>query len=198
MPLLVLYYSRHGTTREMAQLLARGIETAGEQAILRTVPAVSSVCEATEDNIPQDGDPYATLDDLRNCDGMALGSPTRFGNMAAPLKYFLDNTTALWVEGALIGKPAMVFTATASLHGGQETTLTTMMIPLLHQGMLICGLPYSLSELNTTQSGGTPYGPSRHTVGEAAPAITTEERQLCIAGGLRLAKIAVACATTKS
>ena len=186
--ILVLYYSRHGATAEMAQRIAFGIESvAGCQARLRTVPPVSSVCEATADAIPDAGPPYASLDDLRECAGLALGSPTRFGNMAAPLKYFLDSTSSLWLSGGLIGKPAAVFTSTSSLHGGQETTLLSMMLPLLHHGMLILGLPYSETELLTTTSGGTPYGPS-HTAGvDSKQPLTAEEKHLCTALGKRLA-----------
>jgi NAD(P)H dehydrogenase (quinone) len=186
--ILVLYYSRYGATAEMAQRIAFGIESvAGCQARLRTVPPVSSVCEATADEIPDAGPPYASIEDLRECAGLALGSPTRFGNMAAPLKYFLDSTSSLWLSGGLIGKPAAVFTSTSSLHGGQETTLLSMMLPLLHHGMLILGLPYSETELLTTTSGGTPYGPS-HTAGvDSKQPLTAEEKHLCTALGKRLA-----------
>jgi NAD(P)H dehydrogenase (quinone) len=152
----------HGSTSEMARQIARGVEQAGLEARLRTVPAISTECEAVAPDIPDEGALYATLDDLKNCAGLALGSPTRFGNMAAPLKYFLDGTSNLWLTGALVGKPAGVFTSTASLHGGQETTLLSMMLPLLHHGMLITGLPYSESALLETQGGGTPYGASHH------------------------------------
>ena len=192
MKILVLYYSKHGSTREMARLIARGVEEIqGMQAAIRTVPAISSVCEATEEIIPEDGDPYASLEDLKDCSGLAIGSPTHFGNMASALKYFLDSTSGLWLEGSLIGKPAMAFTSTSSLHGGQETTLTSMMLPLLHHGMLICGLPYDNSELNETRSGGTPYGPSRHTGMKGNIAISKEEKQLCLSAGRRLASIAL-------
>lgn len=191
MNLLVLYYSRHGTTREMARLIGRGIEEVeGAQAVIRSVPMVSTVCEAAEDSIPSEGDPYATLEDLKNCAGLAIGSPTHFGNMSASLKYFLDGTTSLWLEGALAGKPAMAFTATSSLHGGQETTLLSMMMPLLHHGMVICGLPYENPELLETRSGGTPYGPSRHTGTKGEIAISQEEKQLCLSAGRRLAQLA--------
>jgi len=191
--ILVLYYSRYGATAEMAQRIAFGIESvAGCQARIRTVPPVSTVCEATADEIPGAGPPYASLDDLRQCAGLALGSPTRFGNMAAPLKYFLDSTSSLWLAGALIGKPAAVFTSTSSLHGGQETTLLSMMLPLLHHGMLILGLPYSETELLTTRSGGTPYGPS-HTAGtDSKLPLTSEEKHLCTALGKRLAETVAA------
>jgi NAD(P)H dehydrogenase (quinone) len=188
--ILVLYYSRHGSTMAMARQIARGIESLdGMGARLRTVPAVSTVCEATEDDIPASGPPYANLDDLRECAGLALGSPTRFGNMAAPLKYFLDGTGGLWLNGALAGKPAAVFTSTSSLHGGQETTLISMMLPLLHHGMLLVGLPYTETGLNTTRTGGTPYGPS-HFAGTGATGnpLSEHEQQLCRAQGRRLAE----------
>jgi NAD(P)H dehydrogenase (quinone) len=187
--ILILYYSRDGSTAEMANLIARGVESVTEaEAILRTVPEVSTVCEKIADTIPKEGAIYATLDDLKACDGLALGSPTRFGNMAAPLKYFLDGTTALWFSGALSGKPAGVFTSTGSLHGGQESTLLSMMLPLLHHGMLIMGLPYSEHALRETTSGGTPYGPSRLAV-ENLP-ITEQEKALCLSLGKRLAHTA--------
>ena len=185
---LVLYYSRYGATAEMAQHIARGVESdPGCQARIRTVPPVSTVCEATADDIPPDGPPYATLDDLRECAALVLGSPTRFGNMAAPLKYFIDSTSSLWLSGGLIGKPAAVFTSTSSLHGGQETTLLSMMLPLMHHGMLIMGLPYSENELFTTGAGGTPYGPS-HTAGsDSKRPLSNEEKNLCVALGKRIA-----------
>jgi NAD(P)H dehydrogenase (quinone) len=190
--ILVLYYSHGGAVREMAQFVARGVESVkGARARLRTVPKVSTVCEATASDIPDSGAPYAELKDLQECIGLALGSPTRFGNMAAPMKYFLDGTSGLWLEGALIGKPGAVFTSTASLHGGQETTLVSMMLPLMHHGMFIVGLPYSEPELTSTTSGGTPYGAS-HVAGAADDrAITEEERRLCIALGRRLAETAL-------
>jgi len=191
--ILVLYYSRYGATAEMAQRIAFGIESvAGCQARLRTVPPVSTVCEASADTIPDDGPPYASIDDLHECAGLALGSPTRFGNMAAPLKYFLDTTSSLWLAGGLIGKPAAVFTSTSSLHGGQETTLLSMMLPLLHHGMLILGLPYSETELLSTTTGGTPYGPS-HTAGvDSKLPLSSEEKHLCTALGKRLAETVTA------
>ncbi len=188
--ILVLYYSRHGATAEMARLVARGVEEGGLEARLRTVPEVSPTCEAVEPCVPESGAPYAELDDLRHCAGLALGSPTRFGNMAAPLKHFLDTTSALWMSGALIGKPAGVFTSTSSLHGGQESTLLSMMLPLLHHGMLIAGLPYSETELLTTRSGGTPYGPSHHAGRESDLPVSAEEKALCMALGRRLAETA--------
>ncbi|MBU0500119.1 MAG: NAD(P)H:quinone oxidoreductase [Gammaproteobacteria bacterium] len=187
---LVLYYSRHGATAGMARQIARGIEQGGREARLRTVPPVSPVCKAVADSIPAEGAPYVTEDDLRHCAGLALGSPTRFGNMAAPLKYFIDATTPLWMSGALIGKPAAVFSSTSSLHGGQETTLLSMMLPLLHHGMLICGLPYSETDLITTTSGGTPYGPTHVAGADSDKPLTEEEKRLCRALGERLARIA--------
>lgn len=192
MEVLVLYYSRYGNVAAMANQVARGIEAiAGCAARIRTVPPVSAVCEAEGPPVPDAGPPYASHDDLRECAGLALGSPTRFGNMAAALKYFLDGTGDLWVSGALIGKPAAVFTSTASLHGGQESTLLSMMLPLLHHGMLILGLPYSEPALAATASGGTPYGPS-HTAGpDSDRSLTDSERQLCFALGKRLAEICV-------
>lgn len=189
--ILVLYYSRYGATAEMARRIARGVEEiSGMEAKLRTVPAVSTVCEAISDSIPHSGPPFATTSNLASCAGLVLGSPTRFGNMAAPLKYYLDQTGDLWLSGALAGKPASVFTSTASLHGGQESTLLSMMLPLIHHGMLIVGLPYSESALLYTRSGGTPYGPS-HTAGldNKAP-LTAEEKQLCLALGRRVAETA--------
>lgn len=174
----------------MAQLVARGIESvSGCAARIRTVPPVSTVCEATADSIPPDGPPYASLDDLRECAALALGSPTRFGNMAAPLKYFIDSTSSLWLSGGLAGRPAAVFTSTSSLHGGQETTLLTMMLPLLHHGMLLMGLPYTETELFSTTGGGTPYGPS-HTAGrDSKLPLSAEEKSLCQATGRRLAEL---------
>ena len=189
--ILVLYYSRHGATAEMARHIARGIELQGMEARLRTVPAVSTECEAVADSIPAEGAPYASLDDLKNCAGLALGSPTRFGNMAAPLKYFLDGTSNLWLTGSLVGKPAGVFTSTASLHGGQESTLLSMLLPLLHHGMLITGLPYSESALVETRGGGTPYGASHHAGADGKRALDEHEITLCRALGQRLASIAL-------
>jgi NAD(P)H dehydrogenase (quinone) len=188
--ILVLYYSRHGATAEMARQIARGVEAGGLESRLRTVPAVSTVCEATEDNIPASGAPYADLEDVRHCAGLALGSPTRFGNMAAPVKYFLDGTSGLWLAGALAGKPAGVFTSTSSPHGGQEATLLSMMLPLLHHGMLLMGLPYSETDLLHTRSGGTPYGPSHLAGPDNQLPVTDEERRLCQALGKRLAETA--------
>ncbi|MEB8432494.1 NAD(P)H:quinone oxidoreductase [Cocleimonas sp. KMM 6892] len=190
---LVLYYSRSGATAEMARLIARGAEgVEGVESILRTVPEVSEVTEATEPAVPESGAPYVSLDELKTCDALALGSPTRFGNMAAPLKYFLEKTSGHWLSGSLVGKPAGVFTSTSSIHGGQESTLLSMMIPLLHHGMLISGLPYTESELLTTQTGGTPYGPSHLAGANSDLPLSEEEKALCLALGKRLAKLAVA------
>jgi NAD(P)H dehydrogenase (quinone) len=188
--ILVLYYSRHGATAEMARHIARGIEQAGFEARLRTVPAVSTECEAVAPAIPAEGALYVSLDDLKNCAGLVLGSPTRYGNMAAAMKYFLDGTNSLWLTGALVGKPAAVFTSTASLHGGQESTLLSMMLPLLHHGMLICGLPYSESALIETQGGGTPYGASHHAGADGKRPLDEHETALCRALGQRLAHTA--------
>lgn len=187
---LVLYYSRYGATRQMAMQVARGVERAGLEARIRTVPAVSTECEAVAPSVPEEGAVYATTEELAGCAGLALGSPTRFGNMAAPLKYFLDGTSSLWLSGALAGKPAAVFTSTASLHGGQETTLLSMMLPLLHHGMLISGLPYSESALLETRGGGTPYGASHHAGGDGKRPLDEHETALCRALGLRLAQAA--------
>ncbi len=189
--ILILYYSRYGATAEMARQIARGVEeVAGMQAMLRTVPPVSPVCEATEPAVPDSGAPYVSTADLESCDGLILGSPTRFGNMAAPLKHFVDSTSPLWLTGALVGKPAAVFTSTSSLHGGQETTLLSMMLPLLHHGMLIAGLPYSQTELLHTTTGGTPYGPSHLAGVDSKLPLSDDEKQLCQAMGKRVASIA--------
>jgi NAD(P)H dehydrogenase (quinone) len=189
--ILVLYYSRHGSTRQMAELIAQGIDSiAGCEARLRTVPAVSTVIEAVEDDIPKEGPPYVELRDLVECDGLALGSPTRFGNMASAMKYFWDGTSAQWLSGALVGKPACVFTSTGSLHGGQESTLISMMLPLLHHGMMLLGLPYTESELMTTSSGGSPYGASHWAGVNGNQPISDESRKLTIALGRRLADTA--------
>lgn len=191
--ILVLFHSRHGATAEMARLVARGVEeVGGATARLRTVAPVSAVCEAVADDIPADGPPYAELADLSECDGLALGSPTRFGNMSADLKYFLDSSSNVWLSGDLAGKPAGVFTSTSSLHGGQETTLTSMMLPLMHHGMLIVGLPYSETALLHTESGGTPYGPSHLAGSDSRRAIDEHEKTLCMALGRRLAETAIA------
>ncbi|MGJ8687827.1 MAG: NAD(P)H:quinone oxidoreductase [Spongiibacteraceae bacterium] len=186
--ILVLYYSRHGATRRLAQQIARGVEQAGMVARLRTVPAVSTVCEATAEEIPDEGHLHVTEADLRDCSGLLLGSPTRFGNMAAPLKYFLDGTSGLWMSGALIGKPGAVFTSSSSLHGGQESTLLTMMLPLMHHGMILLGIPYSEGALLTTESGGTPYGASHVATVNNVP-VDEVELQLAAALGRRVATI---------
>ena len=189
--ILVLYYSRNGATAAMAQQVARGAEqVAGMAAVLRIVPAVSAECEKSADEIPADGPLYCELDDLRDCAGLVLGSPTRFGNMAAPLKYFLDQSSSLWLSGALIDKPAGVFTSTASLHGGQETTLLSMLLPLLHHGMVVAGLPYSEAGLMRTASGGTPYGASHWAGPDNSRALDDGEAALCRALGARVARLA--------
>lgn len=190
--ILVLYYSRTGSTAQLAQYIARGVESvAGIEARLRTVPPVSTTCEAVDNPIPDSGAPYVTLDDLRHCSGLALGSPTRFGNMAAPLKYFLDGTSSLWLAGDLVDKPACVFSSSASMHGGQESTLISMMLPLLHQGMVILGIPYTESVLNTTQTGGTPYGVT-HVSGVANDLeLSQDEMTLAKCLGSRLGKMAI-------
>lgn len=189
--LLVLYYSRHGATKKMADFIAQGIESIpGCSARLRTVPAVSRVCEAIESDIPADGSPYVELSDLKECAGIALGSPTRFGNMASAMKYFWDGTAADWLSGTLAGKPACVFTSTGSLHGGQETTLISMMLPLLHHGMLLLGLPYTHPALMSTSSGGTPYGASHWAGPDGSKVMTEDSKQLAIELGRRLATTA--------
>lgn len=189
---LVLYYSRHGATRTMAEAIARGIDSvSGIEARLRTVPEISAECEAISDSIPTEGDLYCTDEDLRQCSGLILGSPTRFGTMAAPLKYYLEGTSNLWMNGALIDKPAAAFTSTASLHGGQEATLLSMMVPLLHHGMILAGIPYSQTGLLETQTGGTPYGAS-HVAGKSGDnPVDAIELQLCVAQGKRVAELAL-------
>lgn len=189
--ILIVYYSRNGSTLKMAQQIARGVESIpGAEAILRTVPEVSTVCEKVAESIPASGAPYATLHELETCDGLALGSPTHFGNMAASLKHFIDGTTAMWFSGALSGKPAGVFTSTGSMHGGQETTLLSMMLPLMHHGMLMMSLPCNEIALRETLSGGTPYGPSHRS--ETDSELTEHEKRLCWVLGERLAKAALA------
>ncbi len=188
---LVLYYSLHGNVAGMARYVARGIEEVDTmQARVRTVPKVSAVCEAVADDVPTEGPPYVTREDLDECTALALGSPTRFGNMAAPLKYFLDGTATEWLSGTLAGKPAAVFTSTATLHGGQESTLLSMMLPLLHHGMVVMGIPYTEQDLTSTRSGGTPYGASHLAGAHGDIAITDEEQRLCVALGRRLATAA--------
>jgi len=189
--ILILYYSRGGSVAEMARYVSRGVESINDcEANLRTVPSVSSTPESAESDIPKSGPPFATYDDLVKCDGLALGSPTRFGNMAAPLKYFIDSTSDIWISGGLIGKPATVFSSTGSLHGGQETTLLSMMLPLIHHGMLLIGIPYTESGLFAKEGGGTPYG-ATHVSGEKNELpISKNEKELCFTAGKRLAQIA--------
>lgn len=189
--ILILYYSRHGATRKLAELIAQGVAHIPNcEAVLRTVPAVSTVTEATEPAVPDSGAPYVELTDLEECAALALGSPTRFGNMAAPVKYFLDGSSAQWISGALAGKPACVFTSTGSLHGGQESTLLSMMLPLLHHGMLIVGLPYTEAALMSTASGGSPYGATHWSGIKGDQALSEDTRSLAIALGKRLATTA--------
>jgi len=190
--ILVLYYSRYGATAQMANLMARGINSVtGIDAMVRTVPPVSPITEVATPPVPETGAPYVTLHELKDCAGLALGSPTRFGNMAAPLKHFIDSTSGLWLTGDLSGKPAAVFSSTASLHGGQETTLISMMLPLLHQGMIMMGIPYTEQALLTTKTGGTPYGASHLAGSDSKLPISEEEKTLCMALGKRLANIAI-------
>ncbi len=197
---LVIYYSRHGATAELARQVVRGVESVqGVTARLRTVPAVSTVAEATEPAVPPSGAPYATYDDLRDCDGLVLGSPTRFGAMAAPLKYFIDGTSSLWLNGALDRKPAAVFTSTSTMHGGQESTLLTMMLPLLHHGMYLVGLPFTAEALSRTTSGGSPYGAS-HVAGTGGGPVrlTDDEKELARLLGKRVAELAVAARAVRA
>lgn len=190
--ILVLYYSHRGSVRALAEEVARGVHlVSGAAARVRTVPRVSTVCEAIEDEIPPAGPPYAEVRDLEECAGVVIGSPTRFGNMAAPMKYFLDGLAGCWVNGTLVGKPAGVFTSSSSMHGGQETTLVSMMLPLLHHGALIVGLPYLEPDLNTTQSGGTPYGASHVAGVDGNTQLSAEEKRLAAALGRRVADVAV-------
>lgn len=187
---LVLYYSRYGAVKQMACHLARGIESVnGIIAKMRTVPPVSTTIEAVDPPVPDDGAPYVTIEDIKNCAGIALGSPTRFGNMAAPMKYFIDQLSGVWVAGDLVNKPASVFTSTATMHGGQETTLLSMMLPLMHLGCMMVGIPYSVPELNTTQTGGTPYGASHYAGADSKLPLSIEEERLCFILGKRLAEI---------
>ena len=190
--ILVLYYSKSGSVKEMASLVSRGINSVdGAQAKIRTVPEIFPAIVNKTASIPDSGSLYVTLDDLKNCSGLALGSPTRFGNMAAPLKYFLETATPLWLEGSLENKPACVFTSSSSLHGGNESTLLSMQIPLFHMGMILLGLPYSLPQLASTTSGGTPYGASHVSTHKNVNSISDEEKKLCIAQGVRLGKISL-------
>ncbi len=191
--ILVLYYSRDGSVARMAQLVARGVEEVGGMAArLRTVPPISTVCEAVAETVPDSGAPYVTADDMRECDGLVLGSPSYFGNMAAPLKYFLDTTGSLWLSGSMVNKPAALFTSSGTLHGGQESTLLSMMLPLFHHGMVMVGLPYSESDLSTTKTGGTPYGASHYAGVDGKQRVSDEEGRLCKALGHRVAKVAQA------
>lgn len=188
--ILVLYYSSEGSTRKLAQLIARGIEEQGCESALRTVPRISTTVETSESAIPEQGDCYATLQDLVECDGLAFGSPTRFGNMASPLKYFIDQTSELWMSGKLAGKPVTFFSSSSSLHGGQESTLLTMMIPFLHHGMLISGIPYSETQLLHTKTGGTPYGVTHWAGSDNNNTISNSEKDLAISQGKRIALLA--------
>ncbi len=198
MEILVLYYSRKGTTAELARQVCRGIESVpGVSARLRTVPPVSASTEASENPVPEQGPPYASMDDLAECDGLALGSPTRFGNMAAPMKYFLDQSSGLWLKGALVDKPAGVFTSTSSLHGGQESTLLSMMLPLFHHGMILLGVPYTDGNLGKTRSGGTPYGPSAFAPGPGPSKLEKEEIAIARLLGQRLAQTALKLGVAK-
>lgn len=190
--ILVLYYSRSGSVEQLACLAARGVESVSEcNAILRTVPPVSAVCEATEESIPNEGDLYVTMEDLKRCDGLLMGSPTRFGNMAAPLKYFIDQTAPVWIAGDLVNKPAGVFTSTSSMHGGQESTLLSMMLPLMHHGMVMLGIPFAGSSLSTTSSGGTPYGASHVAGGDSKNLFSEDEKCSTTLLGERVAQCAL-------
>jgi NAD(P)H dehydrogenase (quinone) len=195
---LVVYYTRNGSTAALAQQVARGVgSVAGAEAVLRTVPPVSPTTQAASPPVPDHGAPYASLDDLRDCDALALGSPTRFGNMAAPLKHFLDGTSELWLDGTMSGKPAGVFTSTSTMHGGQESTLLTMMLPLLHHGALLVGLPYTLQALTDTRDGGSPYGPSHVASAAAGAELSEHEKSLARALGKRLAFAGAALASRR-
>ncbi len=192
---LVLYYSRYGATEALAREICQGVDSvAGANARLRTVPAVSAVCEASEDSVPAEGPAYVSKDDLADCGGLILGSATRFGNMAAALKYFLDTTANEWLAGTLTGKPAGLFTSSSSLHGGQESTLMTMAVPLLHHGMLLVGVPYSVTELSTTTTGGTPYGASHVSWNRKPDTLSDDEKIIARALGKRVARLALVLA----
>lgn len=194
--ILVLYYSRHGATQALAKRIARGVEQVdGVEAVLRTVPEISTVCEAVEPTVPDEGSPYVTTEELASADGLIIGSPTRFGVMAAPLKYFLEQTSAQWLSGSLSGKPAAAFTSTSSMHGGQEATLLSMLVPLLHHGMVISGVPYTTSELMTTNTGGTPYGASHVAGADNDQPISDDEHKVCIDLGKRIAELSVKLAS---
>ncbi len=197
--ILVLYYSQNGSVLNLAREMAKGIDSvAGCEAVLRTVPKVSTVCEQIADSIPDSGAPYVSIEDLRECAGLAMGSPTRFGNMAAAMKYFLDGTSGVWLSGDLIGKPACVFTSSSSMHGGQESTLLTMMLPLLHQGMMVLGVPYSEADVGSTQTGGTPYGASHVSGSEGKNQLSPAEKRIAFAQGKRLAQTAAKLAAGAS
>ena len=197
--ILVLYYSQNGSVLNLAQEIAKGIDSvAGCEAVLRTVPKVSTVCEQIADSIPDSGAPYVSIEDLRECAGLAMGSPTRFGNMAAAMKYFLDGTSGVWLSGDLIGKPACVFTSSSSMHGGQESTLLTMMLPLLHQGMMVLGVPYSEADVGSTQTGGTPYGASHVSGSDGKNQLSPAEKRIAFAQGKRLAQTAAKLAAGAS
>ena len=197
--ILVLYYSQNGSVLNLAREMAKGIDSvAGCEAVLRTVPKVSTVCEQIADSIPDSGAPYVSIEDLRECAGLAMGSPTRFGNMAAAMKYFLDGTSGVWLSGDLIGKPACVFTSSSSMHGGQESTLLTMMLPLLHQGMMVLGVPYSEADVGSTQSGGTPYGASHVSGSDGKNQLSPAEKRIAFAQGKRLAQTAAKLAAGAS
>ena len=190
--ILVLYYSQNGSVLNLAREIAKGIDSmAGCEAVLRTVPKVSTVCEQVADSIPDSGAPYVSVEDLRTCAGLAMGSPTRFGNLAAAMKYFLDGTSGVWLSGDLIGKPASVFTSSSSMHGGQESTLLTMMVPLLHQGMMVLGVPYSEADVGSTKTGGTPYGASHVSGSEGKNQLSPAEKRIAFAQGKRLAQTAL-------
>lgn len=190
-PILIAYYSVHGSTENLAQAIATGVESVGVESLVRQIPRVSDNLSEHQDILPDAGPPYVTIDDLVSCSGLALGSPTRFGNMAAPVKYFLDQTSKEWLSGALIDKPATVFTSSSSMHGGQESTLLSMQIPLLHHGMVLSGIPYLEAALHTTTSGGSPYG-ATHVSHNNDKSLTTDEQSLAQAQGKRLAKLALA------
>ena len=197
--ILVLSYSQNGSVLNLAREMAKGIDSvAGCEAVLRTVPKVSTVCEQIADSIPDSGAPYVSIEDLRECAGLAMGSPTRFGNMAAAMKYFLDGTSGVWLSGDLIGKPACVFTSSSSMHGGQESTLLTMMLPLLHQGMMVLGVPYSEADVGSTQTGGTPYGASHVSGSDGKNQLSPAEKRIAFAQGKRLAQTAAKLAAGAS
>ena len=197
--ILVLYYSQNGSVLNLAREMAKGIDSvAGCEAVLRTVPKVSTVCDQIADSIPDSGAPYVSIEDLRECAGLAMGSPTRFGNMAAAMKYFLDGTSGVWLSGDLIGKPACVFTSSSSMHGGQESTLLTMMLPLLHQGMMVLGVPYSEADVGSTQTGGTPYGASHVSGSDGKNQLSPAEKRIAFAQGKRLAQTAAKLAAGAS